>query len=59
MHVVLRNRPDIANLWSANMDADVRPEPERFLPERFIGKDGNIDMKKREDVISFSVGRKI
>ena len=44
----------IANLYSAHMDPDVWPNPEKFIPERFLDDDGKFQEGNR--VIPFSIG---
>jgi cytochrome P450 len=46
----------LINLWSAHMDPQVWPEPEKFRPERFLDEHDNII--KRDLMIAFSLGKR-
>ncbi|XP_078690956.1 cytochrome P450 2U1-like [Branchiostoma floridae x Branchiostoma belcheri] len=46
----------IPSLWSAMMDPEVTPEPEKFRPERFLDEEGKV--VKPEWFLPFSAGRR-
>ncbi|XP_054713136.1 cytochrome P450 2C44-like [Uloborus diversus] len=46
----------VANLWSINIDPLTYPNPEKFDPERFLGKDGKI--LKHEGPFPFGLGKR-
>uniref|UniRef100_A0A0W0F3U8 Cytochrome P450 n=1 Tax=Moniliophthora roreri TaxID=221103 RepID=A0A0W0F3U8_MONRR len=47
----------IANVWAITRDTDSYPEPESFIPERFLKEDGTL---KDDDMsIVFGLGRRI
>ncbi|KAI1789418.1 cytochrome P450 [Ganoderma leucocontextum] len=51
-----------ANIWSMLHDPKVFVEPERFMPERYLDKDGALrELERHEDpsVIGFGFGRRI
>ena len=45
----------VSNLWGAHHDPEVWHDPEVFKPERFLNKDGNVDLPK--EWIPFSIGK--
>ncbi|CAN4094847.1 unnamed protein product [Withania somnifera] len=46
------------NAWSIGRDPDAWPEPEKFMPERFV--DSNIDLRGRDfQLLPFGSGRRI
>ncbi|THH27825.1 hypothetical protein EUX98_g6365 [Antrodiella citrinella] len=50
----------IPNAWAMLHDPEDYPEPELFKPERFIGKDGRIDVNVRDpSTIAFGFGRRM
>ncbi|CAL1701205.1 unnamed protein product [Somion occarium] len=54
-----KNTTVIANAWAMLHDPDDYPEPERFVPERFM-KDGRLDPNVRSPLsIAFGFGRRI
>jgi len=49
----------IPNAWAMLRDPEDYPEPEKFMPERFIGEDGNIDPAVRDpSTVAFGFGRR-
>ncbi|XP_021348238.1 cytochrome P450 2D4-like [Mizuhopecten yessoensis] len=48
----------MANLDSVMTDPDLFENPDKFQPERFLGKDGQMNGKERT-VMAFSLGRRI
>ena len=44
----------VSNLWGALHDPEVWHDPEVFKPERFLDKDGKVDLPK--EWIPFSIG---
>jgi cytochrome P450 len=53
---VPENSNVIVNLYSAHMDPKVWPNPFEYIPERFIGEDGNVVGKDR--MVMFSMGKR-
>ncbi|XP_077977650.1 cytochrome P450 2U1-like [Glandiceps talaboti] len=47
----------IANLWSVMRDPDLWPNPDKFIPERFLNDDGKVE--KPEHFIPFSTGARM
>jgi cytochrome P450 len=47
----------LPNLWGTHMDPKYFPEPEKFLPERFLNDDGSLKTRV-EGFIPFSMGRR-
>ncbi|CAN6282463.1 unnamed protein product [Urochloa humidicola] len=46
------------NVWAMGRDKETWPEPEKFMPERFLGK--NVDLRGGDfDLIPFGGGRRI
>uniref|UniRef100_A0A0E0K027 Cytochrome P450 n=1 Tax=Oryza punctata TaxID=4537 RepID=A0A0E0K027_ORYPU len=48
----------IVNMWAIHHQPDVWVDPEKFMPERFIGKDANF-FGKHPELIPFGGGRRI
>ncbi|KAH8103459.1 cytochrome P450 [Cristinia sonorae] len=49
----------IPNVWAMFRNPDDYPEPEQFKPERFIGKDGNINPDVLDPInVAFGFGRR-
>ncbi|KAI8504683.1 cytochrome P450 2 sub U member 1 [Branchiostoma belcheri] len=48
----------ITNLWSAHMDPEFWPDPERFNPDRHLDREGKL-IKNPESFMPFSVGRRM
>ncbi|XP_066294392.1 cytochrome P450 2U1-like [Branchiostoma lanceolatum] len=48
----------LPNLWSANMDSEFWPDPEKFDPRRFLDSDGKV-VSRPESFMSFSTGRRV
>ncbi|XP_078604852.1 cytochrome P450 2U1-like [Branchiostoma floridae x Branchiostoma japonicum] len=46
------------NLWSANMDPEFWPDPEKFDPRRFLDSDGKV-VTRPESFLPFSAGRRV
>ncbi|XP_035684758.1 cytochrome P450 2U1-like [Branchiostoma floridae] len=46
------------NLWSANMDPEFWPDPEKFDPSRFLDSDGKV-VTRPESFMPFSTGRRV
>ncbi|KAF9044254.1 cytochrome P450 [Panaeolus papilionaceus] len=50
----------MGNAWSILHDPEVFDEPEEYIPERYIGKDGKLDPNARNpSVAAFGYGRRI
>ena len=53
----------ILNIWAVHRNADVWPDPHKFVPERFMGDDGNnitVDFSGKDGkLIPFGGGRRI
>jgi cytochrome P450 len=48
----------LVNVWAIGRDSRVCPEPEKFLPERFLGKE--IDFRGRDfELLPFGSGRRM
>ncbi|XP_078586161.1 cytochrome P450 2U1-like isoform X2 [Branchiostoma floridae x Branchiostoma japonicum] len=47
----------LPNLWSAHMDPEFWPDPEKFDPRRFLDSDGNV-VRRQESFMPFSTGRR-
>ncbi|XP_035684256.1 cytochrome P450 2U1-like [Branchiostoma floridae] len=45
----------LPNLWSANMDPEFWPDPEKFDPRRFLDSDGKV-VTRQESFLPFSAG---
>ncbi|XP_033742979.1 cytochrome P450 2B5-like [Pecten maximus] len=48
----------LPNLDSVMTDPELFENPDKFQPERFLGKDGKLNGKER-DVLAFSIGRRV
>uniref|UniRef100_UPI00358E0E2C cytochrome P450 1A1-like n=1 Tax=Myxine glutinosa TaxID=7769 RepID=UPI00358E0E2C len=57
-YFIPRNTCVFVNQWQANHDRNVWKEPERFMPERFIKGDGQIDRVAGNDVLLFGMGKR-
>jgi len=59
-YVIPKGSTVIINLSTVMRDPDVWEMPEEFVPERFIGTDGNVDMKGKDQFqyIPFGGGRR-
>jgi cytochrome P450 len=60
-YVIPKGSTVIVNLSAVMRDPDVWERPEEFVPERFIGGDGKVDMKGRKEqfeYIPFGGGRR-
>jgi cytochrome P450 len=55
-YIIRPNSLVLINLWSAHMDPEAWPEPEKFRPERFLDDKENI--VNRERMITFSLGKR-
>jgi cytochrome P450 len=55
-YTIRSNIQIIINLWSAHMDPEVWPEPEKFRPERFLDDKENVI--NRGKMITFSFGKR-
>uniref|UniRef100_A0A0D9WPF8 Cytochrome P450 n=1 Tax=Leersia perrieri TaxID=77586 RepID=A0A0D9WPF8_9ORYZ len=49
----------IVNAWAINRNADAWSEPEKFIPERFIGGETRHYLGQDFDMIPFGLGRRI
>ncbi|KAI0693293.1 cytochrome P450 [Cerioporus squamosus] len=50
----------IPNTWACLHDPETYPEPDRFMPERFLGKDGELDPDVCDPArFAFGYGRRI
>lgn len=49
----------ILNAWAINRSADAWPEPDKFMPERFIGGEARSYLGQDFDMIPFGLGRRI
>ncbi|KAH8077107.1 cytochrome P450 [Cristinia sonorae] len=49
----------IVNAWAILHDPNDYPEPEKFMPERYLDKDGKIDLNVRDPTaVAFGFGRR-
>lgn len=48
----------LANIWAVHHDPALWKEPKKFIPSRFLNKDGSILTHKPEFLIPFSTGRR-
>eukprot|EP00058_Branchiostoma_floridae_P004126 XP_002589614.1 hypothetical protein BRAFLDRAFT_81582 [Branchiostoma floridae] len=48
----------IGNIWSAQMDPEFWPNPEKFDPRRFLDSDGKV-VTRPESFMPFSMGRRV
>lgn len=51
----------VANQWECNMDPTAWVQPERFLPERFLDKEGKLlpaDHPTRKNLLPFGIGKR-
>ncbi|XP_035661944.1 cytochrome P450 2U1-like [Branchiostoma floridae] len=48
----------LPNLWSAHMDPEFWPDPEKFDPRRFLDSDGKV-VTRPESFMPFSTGRRV
>lgn len=48
----------LANLYSVAFDEDYWGDPKSFRPDRFLAKNGEIDLEKASYVLPFSAGRR-
>ncbi|KAG8055561.1 hypothetical protein GUJ93_ZPchr0001g29900 [Zizania palustris] len=49
----------ILNAWAISRNADAWPEPDKFIPERFLGGETRSYMGQDFDMIPFGLGRRI
>jgi len=47
----------ISNIWAMTRDESIYPQPESFLPERFINEDGQLN--DNDLILTFGFGRRI
>ncbi|XP_066293780.1 cytochrome P450 2U1-like [Branchiostoma lanceolatum] len=48
----------LSNIWSAQMDPEYWPDPEKFDPRRFLDSDGKV-VSRPEAFLPFSTGRRV
>ncbi|KAI0749864.1 cytochrome P450 98A3 [Daedaleopsis nitida] len=50
----------VANVWAISRDTETYPDPENFLPERFLDTDGHLDVEGKDPAsFMFGFGRRI
>ncbi|KAI0742504.1 cytochrome P450 [Daedaleopsis nitida] len=50
----------VVNIWGLSRDTKIYPDPERFIPERYLDKDGHLDLEGKDPAdIVFGFGRRI
>nr|XP_015925057.2 uncharacterized protein LOC107452943 [Parasteatoda tepidariorum] len=47
-----------SHMWALHNDTKYWQDPENFMPERFLSKDGSLSKTKPESYIPFSIGRR-
>ncbi|TVU17655.1 hypothetical protein EJB05_33703, partial [Eragrostis curvula] len=59
-HAVPKGCTVLVNLWAVHRDPAAWPEPDRFIPERFLGRNEDGFLGTTEfDLIPFSAGRRV
>ncbi|TVU02183.1 hypothetical protein EJB05_52326, partial [Eragrostis curvula] len=50
----------LVNVWAIGHDANVWPEPDKFMPERFLEENNEVDFKGRDfELLPFGSGRRM
>ncbi|OEL14680.1 Cytochrome P450 76C2 [Dichanthelium oligosanthes] len=58
-HRIPKGTNVLVNAWAINRNAEAWPEPEKFIPERFLGGETRSYLGQDFDMIPFGLGRRI
>uniref|UniRef100_A0A0D9XIU2 Uncharacterized protein n=1 Tax=Leersia perrieri TaxID=77586 RepID=A0A0D9XIU2_9ORYZ len=66
-HIIPKGSTVLVNVWAVHRDAEVWPEPDKFLPERFLLRQNEQEAARRPlgtattefELIPFSAGRRV
>ncbi|CAL5022433.1 unnamed protein product [Urochloa decumbens] len=58
-HTIPKGSTVIVNLWAIHRSAEVRTDPSKFIPERFLGKEFHFQGTEDFEFMPFSAGRRI
>ncbi|KAM5544308.1 hypothetical protein V8D89_001968 [Ganoderma adspersum] len=59
-HIIPAGATIFVNIWDILRDPELYPQPEDFVPERFLDSSGNLDVRGRDPAdVTFGFGRRI